>query len=132
MSFTRTLVFRIDSDASPKFNDKWIMIIRSFQNAPKNVYGKIRSLCKLESNISIPLYLYGFGTDKQIRLMYDFNQDQFIDTELVFTVLDSWDGHIAWSYQELEDIIIAFTIYFNKLLKAECIRGYIRMDPIIE
>ena len=136
------LVFRIDKDAPSEFIKRW----ETFKNKcetgsvqeKKSIMEKLVSYCEVDSNKSLP-YLDrcegGLGGDnnilnKQIRLrrkkrgisfLYDKHGDDILLDQIYSTDTEKW------TYDELDDLILAFIKTANQEVKAECVSGCIEI-----
>ena len=96
----------------------------------------IQGYCKLECNKLLP-YLNrsegGMGgddnsSDKQIRFRMDIGCKK--DNDIVLQEIDCDTSMNKWTYDELDDLILAFTKTANRYVEAECVTGYIKMISI--
>ena len=107
------LRFKLDSDATKKYIEKWNKIKEESETTDnKYLVEEIKNKCKLESNKNLP-YLQrnegGLGgnnnqNNKQIRFRFNFNSYKF-DDDILLSVLNSDLKNEKWSYEELDDIL---------------------------
>lgn len=98
----------------------------------------IKKNCILDSNKNLPLLKRmegGLGGDintihKQLRyedsILNSF--DTFTSNDIVLHILDS--DIEKWTYDELDDIIHAFTKICNEYIHSDCVSGFIKLTNI--
>lgn len=134
-----SLIFRIDKDVPEYYVNRWKKIkFDCEENDNKYIIEKMKTYCKLEQNKNIP-YLHreegGIGgnnniINKQIRFFrlyaksmpLNYNNKDIVLDQIVNTDTEKW------SYDELDDLIYAFTKTFNYFVKVECVNGVIEMS----
>jgi hypothetical protein len=127
------LVFCIDYDAPEEYIKRWNEFKSKCESGKnKHIVEQIKEYCKLETNKIMP-YLNrmegGIGGDnnvihKQLRFrnsIFDINDNHVIFDQVMNTDIEKW------TYDELDDVIYAFTKTANYNVKADCVRGYIEM-----
>lgn len=127
------LVFCIDDDAPEEYIKRWNEFKSKCESGKnKHIVEQIKEYCKLETNKIMP-YLNrmegGIGGDnnvihKQLRFrnsIFDINDNHVIFDQVMNTDIEKW------TYDELDDVIYAFTKTANYNVKADCVRGYIEM-----
>ena len=99
----------------------------------------MKTYCKLEQNKNIPILRReegGIGGDnniinKQIRFVRLYTNMplplNYNDKDIVLDQISSTDIE-KWSYDELDDLICAFTKTFNYFLGTDCVNGSIEMS----
>ena len=134
---THKLIFRIDNDAPKKYMHRWKTLkMDCEENDNKYIIEKMKTYCKLEQNKNIP-YLKreegGIGGDnnlinKQIRFFRFYSKTiNYNDKDIVLDQIYNTDTE-KWSYDELDDLIYAFTKTFNYFVKSDCVHGVIEMS----
>jgi len=136
---THKLIFRINSDATKDYVNRWKEIKRHCENGNnKYIVEQMKTYCKLEQNKNIP-YLQreegGIGGDnnsinKQIRFFTLFPTCiplNYNNKDIVLEQITSTDSE-KWTYEELDDLIYAFTKTFNYFINSDCITGVIEMS----
>lgn len=134
-----SLIFRIDKDAPQDYITRWGKIkFDCEQNNNKYIIEKMRIYCKLEQNKKLP-YLHreegGIGgnnniINKQIRffrlysksMQLNYNDKDIVFDQIINTTVEKW------TYDELDDLIYAFTKTFNFFVKSKCVNGFIEMS----
>lgn len=138
------LIFKIDKDAPKEYMKRWKDFKLKCENGEnEHIVEQIKEYCKLEKNKSLP-YLKrtegGLGgdnnlIDKQIRFRHIFKGKCFNDVcirednSIIFIISNYKEltEQDKWTYQELDDLIYAFTKVANNYVRAECVNGYIIM-----
>ncbi len=139
-NYNHSLIFRIDNNAPKDYINRWKKIKFDCETHDnKYIIEKMKTYCKLEQNKNIP-YLQreegGIGgnnntINKQIRF-YRLRQSipiHYNDKDIVLDQIYNTNTE-KWSYDELDDLIYAFTKTFNYLVKADCVNGVIEMSNI--
>ena len=137
--YHHSLIFRLDTDAPKKYINRWKKIkFDCEQGYNKYIIEKMKSYCELESNQHLP-YLQreegGVGgnnnhMNKQIRFfrLYSCSEPlNYNDKDIVLNQIINTNTE-KWSYDELDDLIYAFTKTFNYFIKSDCINGFIEMQ----
>tara|TARA_B110000285_G_scaffold230235_1_gene296469 strand:- start:3148 stop:3615 length:468 start_codon:yes stop_codon:yes gene_type:complete len=134
-----TLVFSINTDAPEEYMNRWIDLkYKCDTGHNRDIVENIKGYCKLECNKQLP-YLNraegGLGgndnnIDKQIRFRTDITQEYKKENDIVLGDIDCCTNVNKWTYQELDDLIYAFTKTANEYVEAECVDGYIKMISI--
>jgi len=132
------LIFRIDNDAPEEYMKIWKEFKLKCENGDnKHVVEQIKSYCKLEKNKTMP-YLnrseggMGGGDNilhKQLRFrddMHGMSSSICADNDIMFSEIMNTE-HEKWTYEELDDIIYAFTKTANYHVKTDCVSGYIEL-----
>ena len=136
---THKLIFRIDNDCPEDYFERCKKIksdCEKYDN--KYIIDKMKTYCKLEQNKNIP-YLQreegGIGGDnnrinKQMRFFRTLDPCMCLYYNNKVIILDQITNTDAekWSYDELDDLICAFTKTFNYFVKSECVNGSIEMS----
>lgn len=135
------LIFRINSNAPESCISKWKKLKLDCQEGNnKYIVEKMKTYCKLEQNKNIP-YLQreegGIGgnnnsINKQIRFFTLLSSScipvNYNNKDIVLHQITSTDIE-KWTYEELDDLIYAFTKTFNNFIKSEYyITGVIEMS----
>jgi hypothetical protein len=132
-TYNHSLIFRIDKDAPEDYINRWKKIkfdCEEYNN--KYIIEKMKTYCKLEQNKNIPyLEQGGIGTEgKQIRFFRLYSKFiNYNDKDIVLDQIINTNTE-KWSYDELDDLIYAFTKTFNYFVKSECVIGVIEMTNI--
>ena len=134
------MVFKLDKDAPKKYIDKWNEFKKICESGDnEDIVEEIKKYCKLETNKNLP-YLKraegGMGGDnncknKQIRFRHILETEYIInnnDTYIVFNEIYSTDNE-EWIFEELDDLIYAFTKTANIYMQESCVSGCIEMIP---
>jgi hypothetical protein len=133
------LIFRIDNDAPEDYINRWKKIkFDCEEDDNKYIIEKMKTYCKLEQNKNLP-YLQreegGIGgndntINKQIRFFRLYSKYKHVSYNDKYIVFDKiYNTNIEkWSYDELDDLIYAFTKTFNYFVKSNCINGFIQMS----
>jgi len=127
------LVFCIDDDAPKEYIKRWSEFkLKCESGNNKHIVEQIKEYCKLETNKAIS-YLNrmegGMGGDnnsinKQLRFrnsIVGINDNHIIFDQVMNTDIEKW------TYDELDDLIYAFTKIASYNVKAKCVSGYIEM-----
>ena len=132
-SHNHSMIFRIDKDAPKDYINRWKKIkFDCEENNNKYIIEKMKTYCKLEQNKNLP-YLQreegGIGTEgKQIRFFRLYSKSiNYNDKDIVLDQIINTNTE-KWSYDELDDLIYAFTKTFNYFVKCECVNGFIKMS----
>lgn len=135
-----SLVFRIDNDAPEDYMNRWNQLKRDCEESDnKYIIEKMKTYCKLEQNKNAP-YLQreegGIGggdntINKQMRFYrllprqvppLHYNSRCIVLDQISNTHTEKW------TYDELDDLIYAFTKTFNFFVKSECVNGFIELS----
>jgi hypothetical protein len=127
------LVFCIDDDAPEEYIKRWNEFKFKCEGGKnKHIVEQIKEYCNLETNKALS-YLNrmegGLGGDnntihKQLRFrnsIVGINDNHIIFDQVMNTDIEKW------TYNELDDLIYAFTKTANYNVKAKCVSGYIEM-----
>ena len=68
--------------------------------------------------------------NKQIRFRMDIGYKKDNDNDIVLQEIDCDISMNKWTYDELDDLILAFIKTANHYVEAECVTGYIKMISI--
>ena len=135
------LIFRINNDVPNSCMKRWKKLKIDCENGDnKYIVEKMKTCCKLEQNKNIP-YLQraegGIGGDnnfinKQIRFFTFFSHIfipvNYNNKDIVLEQITNTDIE-KWTYEELDDLINAFTKTFNYFIESDYfIRGVIEMS----
>jgi len=140
LTYIHKLRFNIDNDTPPEYMKRWKEFKLNCENGDnQNIVEQIKDNCTLKQNKLLP-YLNrsegGLGGDnneinKQIRFRdkkwskiprYKDNYiylDEIINTETE-----------KWTYEELDDIILAFIKTANYIVQSECVNGCIELENV--
>jgi hypothetical protein len=137
---THKLIFRIDNGCPEDYFERWKKIksdCEEYDN--KYIIDKMKTYCKLEQNKNIP-YLQreegGIGgnnnnqINKQMRFFRTLDPHMCLyynDKVIILDQITNTDAE-KWSYDELDDLIRAFTKTFNYFVESECVNGSIEMS----
>jgi len=137
---THKLRFRIDADAPVDYMNRWKKLKKDCESGDNAyVLEKMKTYCRLESNITIPHLQRaegGIGGDsniknKQIRFrrhMKYMNLSRYKDNDIILDQVTNADDQTEkWTYQELDDIIRALIKTFNYFVESECVNGVIEL-----
>ena len=137
--FTRKLCFRIEANAPASYQEKWKKLKKQCENGDtKTLVETIKSHCKLENLQTMP-YLEraegGLGgnnnkINKQIRFRFDPNTMTFLypDNDIILYIFDT--DIEKWTYEELYDIVGAFTKTIKYIMHEKCVIGCIELHRI--
>tara|TARA_R110002049_G_scaffold1641_3_gene12465 strand:+ start:30217 stop:30720 length:504 start_codon:yes stop_codon:yes gene_type:complete len=137
--FTRNLRFRIETNAPAKWQEKWKKFKKRCENGDnESLIEDVKTRCKLEKLKTMP-YLKraegGLGgndnmINKQLRFRFDPNADGllYLDNDVVLNIIDT--NVEKWSYEELYDIIRAFTKVIKNIMWGKCVTGCIELSRI--
>ena len=131
------LIFRIDKDAPKDYINRWEKIKNDCEKKDnKYIIEKMKTYCKLEQNKNLP-YLQrdegGIGGDnniinKQIRFFRLYSMHlNYNDKDIVLHRISNTNTE-KWTYDELDDLVYAFTKTFNYFVKSNCVNGFIEMS----
>lgn len=130
-SHNHSLIFRIDKDAPKDYINRWNRIkFDCEENDNKYIIEKMKTYCKLEQNKNLPyLEQGGIATEgKQLRFFRLYSKSiNYNDKDIVLDQIINTNTE-KWSYDELDDLIYAFTKTFNYFVKSECVNGVIEMS----
>lgn len=131
-NYIHQLRFRIDTDAPPKYLNKFKKLKYEIENLNNQHFSfQIKEKCKLLINQNLNIldrFEGGLGgdnniTDKQIR--YRTKPYYQNDNDILIYVQNS--NIEKWTYEELDDIILSFIKVCNNYMDTKCVNGCIEL-----
>jgi len=126
--------FKIDSDSPKEYTDKFCKLRDDIEGGDnQHISLQIKDNCKLDVNKYLPILnkteggLGGSNNRMNKQIRYRANFKTYLDnkSDIIFDVYNS--DIDKWTYEELDDIVLAFLKVCNFYMGTECVNGSIEL-----